>query len=726
MSKSALDAASADTQKLIGQVLGNKYRIEAVIGRGGMGVVYQGQDLDLSRSVAVKVLHAAFSRHQIITRRFEREARSAAGLSHPNIVQVHDSGETKDGLRYLVMERLEGRELKAYLGEPMPPRIALDRATQILAGLAHAHAQGIVHRDLKPENVFVTQDDAGNEKIKLVDFGVAKIVDPAGDNGELADSTRPPREDSVALTQAGLIFGTPTYMSPEQATGTPVDARSDLYSFGVILYEMLTGRPPLYHKDPIRLIRMQVSVAPPPLDDCLSEDLRFFVHNLLAKERAERFENSGDALEVLRVLQLETPEELPPGPALSREAREAWIKNTQAGRDVLNQRDTSPGTDPNGWRRLNRRRLHARGQLGWSSVKRWCIEQPAKATAAGAAALGILFGLSLGVDGLFNEGAMSKRVFVSSKDIAKPSPGTSEIASIDRALLAKDFKGARKLIAPLLSLYPENGQLLWRQAKIKRGEQKHHRPDGRILGLYSAAMRSDPKLLDDPEYYREIYEILTHSAIRSKDAIEAAINYMDAHGHPFLLKLINKPVGTAREEKSAMPYRQRHRIIKQLKTKKTSESRIDQNIQLHRDLLQARGQHDPCGVFLNTLKAIEQMPKKEYFLDPLHEARTPRPNPKNPDSGQSDRCDLAKISLNLLRVSVEQTYGKGTQATPVTDASHGALKAPSPASHIKSTPSKPKRSGRRKLRRKSNSRKRRHKRTRGQSRSPGAGRNVAG
>lgn len=664
----------------MGEVLGEKYRIDGVIGRGGMGTVFRGEDLDLKRNVAVKVLHAAFSRNEIITRRFEREARSAAGLSHPNIVQVHDSGETPDGLRYLVMELLEGQELKAILGEPMPPKVALERAYQILSGLAYAHSQGIVHRDLKPENVFVTKDYSGDEIIKLVDFGVAKIVDPSADNNPSTDSSQPSREDTVALTQAGLIFGTPTYMSPEQATGTPVDARSDLYSFGVILFEMLSGRPPLYHKDPIRLIRMQVSVVPPPLAETFSEELRYFVHTLLAKERDDRFEKSEHALEELRALMIETPEGMPPGPALTATRREQWIKNTQEGREVLNHKDTHPGATTGPWGRARRSAWQRRLRLAYVVRRRWCIHHPIKAAGIAAAGLGLTAGLFFGVDGLLHGNSGQNLLYVSSEDTKRPSPSTTEIADIDRALLAKDLDAARKRLEPLAELYPENGQLLWREGKIRLAElqKKRRRPDERILAHYSAAIRADPKLLDDPEFYREIYDLLTHPSIRLRDAIEAAINFMGEHGHPYLLGLINKPVQGGRHERSAMSYTLRHRIIDTLTTKETSKNRIDQNIQLHRDLLQAHRQKDPCGVYLATLDAITKVSKRDYFLDPLHEARPPRPNPKNKDPQQESRCETAKIRLTVLREQLEKTYGQGVLEKPVVSAEK-SVKAPAPA-----------------------------------------------
>ena len=207
------------------------YEILAPIGAGGMGEVYRAKDPRLGREVAIKVLPASFSQDADRLKRFEQEARAAGILNHPNITAVYDIGQ-HDGAPYVVQELLEGETLRDRLsGGPIGQRKAIEYALQIAHGLAAAHEKGIVHRDLKPENLFVTRDGL----VKILDFGLAKSVSPA--SAEPGQSTA----DTAAGTRPGIMLGTTGYMSPEQVRGAAVDHRSDIFSFGVILYEMLSG-----------------------------------------------------------------------------------------------------------------------------------------------------------------------------------------------------------------------------------------------------------------------------------------------------------------------------------------------------------------------------------------------------------------------------------------------------------------------------------------------------
>ena len=203
-------------------------------------------------------------------------------------MSVTDYGTTKDGMKYMVMQLVSGPELATLLGQRVPPMRAIDLTIQIFRGLEHAHANGVIHRDLKPENVIVTLDHDDDEVLKLVDFGIAKIVDE--DDVEVAQP----------LTRLGLVFGTPHYMSPEQATGSKIDERTDIYSAGVMLYQMLAGRLPFDHDDPVALIRMQVSVDPPPLPADVPMPLVELVKRLMAKTRDERFPDARTARRALQ------------------------------------------------------------------------------------------------------------------------------------------------------------------------------------------------------------------------------------------------------------------------------------------------------------------------------------------------------------------------------------------------------------------------------------------
>ncbi len=216
------------------------YKIISPIGKGGMGEVYKAHDSRLDREVAIKVLPAEMSGDEDRLRRFEQEAKATSALNHPNILTVFDIGE-HDGSPFIVSELLEGEELRQRLDEgPIPLRKAIDLAQQIVSGISAAHEKGIVHRDLKPENIFVTKDD----RVKILDFGLAKLREPKTEIHGSEDATK------RALTDPGLVMGTAGYMSPEQVRGQTVDHRSDIFSFGAILYEMLSGRR-AFHGDSI-------------------------------------------------------------------------------------------------------------------------------------------------------------------------------------------------------------------------------------------------------------------------------------------------------------------------------------------------------------------------------------------------------------------------------------------------------------------------------------------
>src|SRR5271163_1056283 len=204
------------------------YEIQCPLGAGGMGEVYRARDTRLGRDVALKIIPESFANEPDRLRRFEQEARAVAALNHPNILAIHDVGQ-HDGSPFLVSELLDGANLRAVLdGGALPPRKTIEYGVQIAQGLAAAHEKGIVHRDLKPENIYVTKDG----RIKILDFGLAKLAQQSG-------------SDDVTLTSpntaVGVVMGTASYMAPEQVRGEGADARTDIFSFGTVLYEMLSG-----------------------------------------------------------------------------------------------------------------------------------------------------------------------------------------------------------------------------------------------------------------------------------------------------------------------------------------------------------------------------------------------------------------------------------------------------------------------------------------------------
>jgi eukaryotic-like serine/threonine-protein kinase len=260
------------------------YEITAAIGAGGMGEVYRARDTRLGREVAIKVLPEALAKDADRLRRFEQEARTIAALNHPNILGIHDIG-THDGAPFLVSELLEGQTLREKLeAGPLPVRRAIEYALGVARGLAAAHEKGIVHRDLKPENVFITRD----ERVKVLDFGLAKLVRPEEGHGAVETLTSP-------ATLPGMVMGTVGYMSPEQVRGGPSDARSDIFSFGAVLYEMLTGKRAFKRDTSAETMTAILREEPPDLIDTgWQGPLGRIVGRCLEKSAERRFQSASD------------------------------------------------------------------------------------------------------------------------------------------------------------------------------------------------------------------------------------------------------------------------------------------------------------------------------------------------------------------------------------------------------------------------------------------------
>jgi eukaryotic-like serine/threonine-protein kinase len=265
---------------LLGQVLDGRYRIDGVLGRGGMGAVYLAQQLNVDREVAIKVLTAARQGDQNAERRFAREAKIIAQLRHPHTITLFDFGETPGGSPYLVMERLHGMPLSDALKDgPMAPVRVARLLAQAGDALAYAHSQGVIHRDLKPDNLFLERA-GGGDHLKLIDFGIAWFA------------------GASVQTATGEVFGTPTFMPPEQARGATVDHRADLYSLGAVAWSCVSGHPPFRGQTPLAVLLQHISDPPPPLDRAVVDGaLVDLIEALLAKEPAHR---PADAREVAR------------------------------------------------------------------------------------------------------------------------------------------------------------------------------------------------------------------------------------------------------------------------------------------------------------------------------------------------------------------------------------------------------------------------------------------
>jgi serine/threonine protein kinase len=280
----AADGAALRLSLPVDRTVDGKYRLDLLLGRGGMGAVYEATDLRLGRRVAVKIMTGASFGNQDAQRRFEREARASARLEHPNIITVFDYGPVGADGAYLVMERLAGTTLRAALQRPggLPPEAAAQVFDEMLEGVAGAHRAGVIHRDLKPENVFLAEDGKGGQVVKVLDFGLAKLT---------LDG-----EDASSLTAAGTVMGTLAYMSPEQLKGQPVDVRTDVFAIGVMAAEAATGVNPFKKADTTQTVAAILHQAfHLGGDDPDAQALDAVLQRCLAKDRSERFDTVADA-----------------------------------------------------------------------------------------------------------------------------------------------------------------------------------------------------------------------------------------------------------------------------------------------------------------------------------------------------------------------------------------------------------------------------------------------
>jgi eukaryotic-like serine/threonine-protein kinase len=271
-------------------VVAGRYRVERLLGTGGMGAVYRAEHVHMRKTVALKVLHREFVGVNEVVARFEREAIAAARIEHPNVVAASDFGKLEDGSFYLVLEYVDGKSLRELLAEgPIPTDRIIDIARQTALALSAAHAAEIVHRDLKPDNVMLLPEPDGTSRVKVLDFGIARV-------------SLPNAPDATHLTRIGVVMGTVAYMSPEQATGQPLDGRTDLYSLGVMMYEMIAGRQPFQAELPAQVLARQLVEPPPPLPPATPPGLVSIVMDLLAKAPADRPASAREVLDRLTAL----------------------------------------------------------------------------------------------------------------------------------------------------------------------------------------------------------------------------------------------------------------------------------------------------------------------------------------------------------------------------------------------------------------------------------------
>ena len=441
----------------IGTILVDRYELLARLSSGGMGVVYRAERLQLGRIVAIKFLHAAFASSTEAIKRFELEARTMSRLDHPNCVSVIDYGVA--GAPFIVMDYVTGTTLKELLEDgPVPPARALSIVRQILAGLAHAHEKAIIHRDIKPANIMLTQATGTGDHVKILDFGLAKLID-------------------VEQSASSVIVGTPSYMSPEQAGARKVDARADIYATAVVLFELLTGEKPFFSDQALDLIRMHLEEPPPSLHDrkpdtVFSEELEAAVRRALAKAPGDRFqtpEEFADALEA-------TPE-------------------VQAGRLA---RASSITAD----------RAATMATPSEASATRPARSWLARAWLGGLVALAVVAGGLYGWDRLGRPGLGSR----STPPKVAPPPAVPTVASARQLITRGDREGALRVLHDLRRKYPKNAEVPFLIGNLYFDKGWH----AEAIAAYREAIDDDASYRQNGTLNRNAIETLGNEQMRDK------------------------------------------------------------------------------------------------------------------------------------------------------------------------------------------------------------------
>lgn len=584
---------------MAGVVLAERYRLDGVLGEGGMAVVFDGHHLGLDRSIAIKVLRPEFVADAQIRARFEQEARAVSRLEHPGIVKMFDVGTAEvpgllTPIAFLVMERLRGVELSDLLRDdgPAPASVALGWLEEMLAAITHAHARGVVHRDLKPENVFACESPDGGRVLKLVDFGIAKMVQPRGDE---------------PLTQMGMIFGTPAYMSPEQATGQPVDGRTDLYSAGIILFEMLSGAVPFAAAEMMEVLRQQVRDPAPKLP--VAAPVAAILDRLLAKSPEDRYPDAQTALEAVREAKAAVSESGPTAPKATDAAKvgtptAAAIHETLEAPAAQTPRSPAAPTAP----AIHESVGDTRARLEVSAEPPSPTPEPsfpARRVVLVGAALTAAAILVLIVSGTFSGSSVAPGELQAAVafPVAPTRAAPEALASIDAKLDAKDRSAARDSLAPLLEAFPEDPAVAWRAALAQdnpRGESEAR------AELLLRAIRLDPNRLEDTSAQASVLRELERAVVS-----EALLTLVLDYGEPMREDWIRALLGGKRP--AALPHAQRHRLLDALsESTDGATTSWDPVEHLCHDLWQAGRTDRACTVYADTLDAMESAPSASY------------------------------------------------------------------------------------------------------------------
>ena len=495
---------------LLGTVLGDRYRVVSRIGVGGMGAVYRAQHITLKSDLAVKVLLPEFGGKDEFVRRFEREAESASRLAHPHIINVTDFGRTPAGLLFLVMEYLDGRSLTSLIREGP---LAVDRAVsilrQMLAALNRAHTAGIVHRDLKPDNIMLIDREGQHDFVKILDFGIAKVTEP-----------EPGRE---ALTQAGVVFGTPEYLSPEQALGDKIDARADLYAAGVILFEMLTGRRPFESDDKIRIISMHLShpvprlrAANPAVD--VASAFEEVVMQALEKERENRFATASAFLTALDEAEAQG-RDVPRVPGVAGTSSPAL-----AG-----------GTEPSG-----SDRPAPGGRAGAPAAAPW------RRRAVSAAALVVLVA---GGGALLTHRAPPAKTVATGR-VPRPTPPPAELAAqlrvVEGLLVSGEIVKARVSLEQLEAEHPRDARIRYLLGRLAFADDHH----AEAIADYREAIGLDPGFRGDQVLLEHLGVALGEAKVADA-ALDVAVEKVGRPAAELLAKVANGNGDLRRRQRAA-------------------------------------------------------------------------------------------------------------------------------------------------------------------------------
>lgn len=482
----------------VGTVLQERYRILERVAAGGMGVVYRGERLELGRPVAIKFLHAWVAADPSFQQRFRIEAQAMSQLDHPCCVSIIDFG-VEDRSPFMVMDFVTGRTLRSLVHEdgPLPVKQALGIVRQVLAGLAHAHSRGVVHRDIKPDNIVLTEAIGLGHQVRILDFGLARL-----------------RDTVTGLTQ-GMPLGTPSYMAPEQIRGEEVDARTDLYSVGVLLFELLTGKKPFNGERAAAVMLQHQEASPPTLSSIIpgagfSQELEQLVGKALAKKPGDRFASATEFSTALDALlePMSTPAPSPVLPPLAPSLPDLRGRSTPATRED----------------RMRRRGIAAAAGmllLGLGAALLW-PKEPGEAPApdAPASAVNPPSPPKLSARSLEEARATEESV------PPEPLPG---IAQIERWVKEGRRDQALRALAKLRAQHPASAYAPYLEGRVNFDNLRW--VDG--LASYGAAIRNNPAYRSDPALIRDVIHCLMSDRFHAKCA-EFLVREVGAPAAPFL------------------------------------------------------------------------------------------------------------------------------------------------------------------------------------------------